>query len=59
MFSSYKFIVIIQHSLEGKFAIKCQIILKNGCKYLESLNKEIWIEKIFSTHFTAKDMGAW
>ena len=59
MFSSYKFIVIIQRSLEGKFAIICQIILTNGCKCLESLNEEIWVENIFSTHFTAKDRGAW
>ena len=51
--------MIIQRSLEGKFAIICQIILTNGCKCLESLNEEIWVEKIFSTHFTAKDRGAW
>lgn len=38
-------VVIIQCSLEGKFAIKCQIIIASDSKYLESRNKEIWVEK--------------
>ena len=49
-------VVIIQCSLEGKFAIKCQTIIASDRKYLESQNKEIWVEKILSSHFTAKDI---